>query len=142
MAQEPQEEADDELLNHPAARLLQHLSKHGALAVLTAPPWDQHRICVVATCGPHKSACEHQDFLWTEMAEMVLWHQWVVLQCDNTKDLLGKGLAPLEQRLSEIGIPAQLWIAPSVVSMMRHAGLPLREPCAMDRPSSDCWRML
>ena len=57
---------------HPAAHLLSHIGKKGVPVMFTTLPWDNQRIYAAATRGPHKSAYEYQDFLRTEMVDMIL----------------------------------------------------------------------
>jgi hypothetical protein len=82
-------------IEHPAARLLRHVGTRGVPIVLTTPPWDSKRIYAAATRGPHKSAYEYQDFLRNKMVDMILRRQWIVLPCDDIKDLPGLCLSPI-----------------------------------------------
>ena len=49
--------------SHPAYHLLQHLSKHGAPAVTTTPPWSESQRRQRLKRGPHKSCRDHTEFL-------------------------------------------------------------------------------
>jgi hypothetical protein len=82
-------------IEHPAVHLLSHIGKKGVPVVFTTPPWDNQRIYAAATRGPHKSAYEYQDFLRTEMVDMILRRQWIVLPYDLIKDLPGLRLSPI-----------------------------------------------
>jgi hypothetical protein len=59
------------------------------------PPWDSQRIYATATCGPHKSTYEYQDFLRNEMVDMILHREWIVLPYQAIKDLPGLCLSPI-----------------------------------------------
>ena len=51
-------------IKHPAKELLRHWREHGVPVNSTSPPWtdDQKETCINQGC--HKSATEHQGYLW------------------------------------------------------------------------------
>ena len=81
-------------LPHPAGRLLDHLRKHGAPVKFHHPPGPDQP-CQAMNRGPHQSAKDHGDFLWSEMGDMAEKGQWMVLPFDQVKDLPGLHISPL-----------------------------------------------
>jgi hypothetical protein len=81
-------------VQHPATHLLRHISSRGAPVVITTPPWPAHRTAAAVSRGPHKSALEYQDFLRTEMADMMRRAFWTVLPYSRVKHLKHLRVAP------------------------------------------------
>lgn len=59
-------------LEPPAASLLEELRMVGAPVKISSEAWSTARKTEALTCGPHKSAKEHIQFLREEFTEMVL----------------------------------------------------------------------
>lgn len=84
-----------ERIQHPARRLLKHIGSRGAPVIIKTPPWSPARKLAAVTRGSHKSATEFQDFLRTEMADMVRKAIWAVLPYSKIKDLESLRISPL-----------------------------------------------
>jgi hypothetical protein len=59
------------IAHHPAHHLLKQFATRGAPVLLRTPPWTQGRKDAAMQRGPHKSAYEYQDFLRSELLDMV-----------------------------------------------------------------------
>ena len=82
-------------IKHPARHLLRHLSSRGAPVLIQSPPWTQARKDAAVARGPHKSAYEFQEFLRTEMADMVKKSIWTVLPYSKVKHIKSMRIAPI-----------------------------------------------
>jgi hypothetical protein len=61
----------EKICHHPAHQYLKHIGVHGALVVLTTPPWTREQNNAALKRGPHKLAHDYLDFLQEEMADFV-----------------------------------------------------------------------
>ena len=87
--------ADLQRIQHPAKRLLRHIGSRGAPVLLTSSPWTTDRRDDAVRRGPHKSAIEFQEFLRTEMADMVAKATWSVLPYSKVKHLPNLRVSPI-----------------------------------------------
>jgi hypothetical protein len=82
-------------VQHPAKHLLRHIGSRGAPVVIKTSPWPAHRTAAAVSRGPHKSALEYQEFLRTEMADMMKRAFWTVLPYSRVKHLKQLRVAPI-----------------------------------------------
>jgi hypothetical protein len=80
---------------HPAAPWLRFLRTSGAPVLLTNGPWEQKRIHRALSRGCHQSARSYEDFLRSEMADMVRTGHWLVLPAPLVQKLPQLRLAPI-----------------------------------------------
>ena len=100
------------LLQHKAARLLDHLRKRGANVTISTPPWDEARLEATMERGPHKSADEYVDFLREEFLDFVQKGFWLLLPYKLLKkyNFLYKNL-----RISPLGVVPQRARRPRII---------------------------
>ena len=84
-----------EHLPHPAAHLLNHMRKNGVPIKMTTSPWSLEQRQQAMSRGPHKSSYEYQDFLESEMADMVEKGQWMVLPFHEVQHLPNLRISPI-----------------------------------------------
>jgi hypothetical protein len=82
-------------IRHPAAHLVQVLSKTGSPVVLKTLPWTTNQRDAAVKRGPHKSAHEHIEFLREEMADMVERATWVVMYYRRLRELKDLRVSPM-----------------------------------------------
>ena len=96
---------------------------------LGTPPWDLAQLDHMAHPGPHQSAHEHCEFLYTEMADMADKGQWLVLPYAAARTLPRFCLSP-------VGVVPQHNRRPRTIvdysfSSVNQATVPLMAPKAM-----------
>jgi hypothetical protein len=82
-------------LPHHAARLLDHLRRHGASVPFITVPWTQAKLEEAKSHDSHKSSKDHLDFLLEEILSMMQKGQWILLPYELIKDLPNLRLSPL-----------------------------------------------
>ena len=86
--------ADLDLIDHPAANLLNDWREHGVPVRTTSEPWTAEELDALVERGCHRSATEHSDFLRKEMSEFIENKFWTVLPYDSVKHLTELQLSP------------------------------------------------
>jgi hypothetical protein len=80
---------------HPAGPLLDRIRRHGVPVVTSDLPEDDVVQQARLKRGPHKSACDHAEFVREEMADFSDKGFWTILPYDMVKHLDNLRLAPL-----------------------------------------------
>jgi hypothetical protein len=83
------------LLPHPAAPPLSQIASNGVPVLLNSKPWSAAEKDSAIQCGSHQSTCQHNDFLRTEMADMVKQHYWTVVPYHHVQHLPNLRLSPM-----------------------------------------------
>jgi hypothetical protein len=74
---------------HKAARLLDHLRRHGASVPLSTVPWDVERLDEAVRRGPHQSSHGERTFVAREMLDFCQQQgYWMVVPFDVVRTLL------------------------------------------------------
>ena len=87
--------ADLHTFQHPARRFVRHIGRRGAPVIIQTAPWSADRQRAAVERGPHKSAYEFQEFLRTEMVDMVNKATWSVLPYSKVKHLRHLRVSPI-----------------------------------------------
>ena len=83
------------LAHHPAYFILKQYARRGAPVGLKTAPWTNGRKDAAIARGPHKSAYDFQDFLRTELLDMVRKHTWMVLPYRVVRHLKNLRVSPI-----------------------------------------------
>jgi hypothetical protein len=83
------------LAHHPAYFILKQYARRGAPVGLKTAPWTSGRKDAAIARGPYKSAYDFQDFLRTELLDMVRKHTWMVLPYRVVRHLKNLRVSPI-----------------------------------------------